>query len=180
MTEDAKKMLRLLGLPVIESLSEAEAQCVTLVIAKKADAVASEDMDCLTFGAPLQLRGFTQRKDKKDGIFEIELSSILKEMDFTMPQFIDMCILCGCDYTKSIDGLGPNTAFKLIKEHKTIESVLEHIETVNKEKVKEGKPPKFVVPDGERFNYALARREFELCRSVPADEIVVLLILFSD
>ena len=71
MTADAKKMLRLMGLPVIEALSEAEAQCVTIVKAGKADAVASEDMDCLTFGAPLQLKGFTQRKEKKDQICEI-------------------------------------------------------------------------------------------------------------
>lgn len=30
-------------------------------------------------------------------------------------EFVDLCILCGCDYTESIDGIGPTTAFKLIQ-----------------------------------------------------------------
>lgn len=162
-----------MGLPVVEALSEAESQCVTLVKAKKADAVASEDLDCLTFGAPLQLRGFTQRKDKKDPIIELELDTVLKELGLTMDEFIDLCILCGCDYTKTIDGLGPNTALKLIREHKTIEKVLEELKKSNEEKIKAGKNPKYVIPDSERFNYQAAREEFKACRSIPAGEIQV-------
>jgi 5'-3' exonuclease len=56
MIEDAKKMLTLLGQPIVEAKEEAEAQCCDLVLKGKADAVASEDMDCLTFGSPLLLR----------------------------------------------------------------------------------------------------------------------------
>ena len=33
----------------------------------------------------------------------------------SMDEFIALCILCGCDYTESIDGIGPVTAYKLIK-----------------------------------------------------------------
>jgi len=49
MTEDATTMLRLLGLPVVESPCEAEAQCATLVKMGKCFATATEDMDALTF-----------------------------------------------------------------------------------------------------------------------------------
>lgn len=42
-----------------------------------------------------------------------------------------MCILCGCDYCDTIDGVGPVTAYKLIKEHKTIEQVIKHLESEN-------------------------------------------------
>lgn len=174
MTEDAKKMLGLMGMPVVESLCEAEAQCVVLVKASKADAVASEDMDCLTFGATLQLKGFTQRKDKRDPIVELELDIVLKELDLTMDEFIDLCILCGCDYTKPIEGLGHFTAFKMIKEHRTIEKVLEDIKRVNEEKVKDGKNPKYTVPDGDRYNFQAARDEFKACKSFPADDIKVI------
>lgn len=175
MTADAKKMLQLMGLPVIEALSEAEAQCVTIVKAGKADAVASEDMDCLTFGAPLQLKGFTQRKEKKDQICEIELKDVLKELDMTMDQFIDMCVLCGSDYTsKTIENLGPNTAFRLIKEHKTIEAVMEHLVAANEEKVKEGKKEKYGIPAEEFFNYKAARNEFKSCKSTPAEDFTVI------
>lgn len=38
-----------------------------------------------------------------------------------------MCILLGCDYCETIPKVGPTTALKLIKEHKTIEKVLESL-----------------------------------------------------
>ena len=173
MTEDAKTMLRLMGLPVIEAPVEAEAQCVTLAKHKKVDAVASEDMDCLTFGATLQIRGFTQRKNKNDPIIEIELSVVLKELELTMDEFIDFCILCGSDYTQTIEGLGPNTALKLIKEFKTIEKVLEELRKKNAEKVKEGKEGRYTIPPDEHFNFQGAREEFKACHSTPANDIEV-------
>jgi len=45
-----------------------------------------------------------------------------------MEEFIDLCILCGCDYTKNIGGIGPVKAFKFIKDCSTIEKVLEKLE----------------------------------------------------
>ena len=40
-------------------------------------------------------------------------------------QFIDLSILLGCDYCDKIKGIGPSTALKLIKEHHTIEAIIE-------------------------------------------------------
>jgi exonuclease-1 len=34
-----------------------------------------------------------------------------------------MCILSGCDYAASIQGIGLKTAHKLLKQHRTIENV---------------------------------------------------------
>jgi flap endonuclease-1 len=42
---------------------------------------------------------------------------------------------CGCDYTEKIEGIGPVTAFKLIKEHKDMETILAFIEQENDQKV---------------------------------------------
>jgi flap endonuclease-1 len=42
-------------------------------------------------------------------------------------QFIDLCILLGCDYCDTIPKVGPTTALKLIREHKCIEKVLESL-----------------------------------------------------
>jgi flap endonuclease-1 len=39
-------------------------------------------------------------------------------------QFVDLCILCGCDYTYNIGGIGPVTSYKLLKELGNIEGVL--------------------------------------------------------
>ena len=43
-------------------------------------------------------------------------------------QFIDICILCGCDYAGTIRGIGPKRALQLVKEHKTLEKVLESLD----------------------------------------------------
>lgn len=40
-----------------------------------------------------------------------------------------MCILLGCDYCDSIKGIGPHRAYSLIKEHGSIEKILENINT---------------------------------------------------
>jgi flap endonuclease-1 len=173
MSGDAKRMIKLMGIPVIEALSEAESQCVALVKAKKADAVASEDLDCLTFGAPMQIKGFTQRREKKDPVTELELDNVLKGLDLTMDEFIDFCILCGCDYVTSIHGLGPSGAFKLIKEHKTIEKALEVMRKDNEEKIKEDKKPKYEIPPESQFNYTAARAEFKACRALEIESSAV-------
>lgn len=128
MTEDAKKMLELWGIPVITAPTEAEAQWAQLVKDEKAFATVTEDMDALTFGTTILLRGFG---NKKDPIRQITLSQVLAGFEMTMEEFIDLCILCGCDYTKSIAGIGPVKAFKYIKSHQTIEKVLEAIEEEN-------------------------------------------------
>ena len=43
-------------------------------------------------------------------------------------QFIDLCILLGCDYCDSIKGIGPKRAIELIKQHRSIEEILKHID----------------------------------------------------
>ncbi len=45
----------------------------------------------------------------------------------THDEFIDLCILCGCDYTANINGVGPVKAFKFMKEEGTIENVIARI-----------------------------------------------------
>lgn len=157
MKEDAMKLLRLMGFPVIEAKAEAEAQCVQLVSEGLASAVASDDMDCLTFGAKTLIR---QIRTKKDPVVEISLENVLKELGLNMEEFIDMCILCGCDYVDGIEGIGPIKAFQLIKEHHTIERVIAHLEEVNAERLKEDKQL-YKFPSPENFDYKTARELFK-------------------
>jgi flap endonuclease-1 len=55
--EDCKRLLTLMGMPVVEAPCEAEAQCAALAKAGKVYAAASEDMDTLTFAAPRLVSG---------------------------------------------------------------------------------------------------------------------------
>ncbi|XP_057501409.1 flap endonuclease 1 isoform X1 [Actinidia eriantha] len=146
--EDCKRLLRLMGVPVVEAPSEAEAQCAALCKSGKVYAVASEDMDSLTFGAPRFLRHLMDPSSKKIPVMEFEVSKVLEELNLTMDQFIDLCILCGCDYCDSIRGIGSQTALKLIRQHGSIENILENI---NKER--------YQIPDD--WPYEGARRLFK-------------------
>lgn len=116
-TEDCKRLLRLMGMPVVEAPCEAEAQCAALARADKVYAAASEDMDTLTFGTPRLVRKMWAT-DGKTPIMEFNLPKVLAGLDVTMEQFIDVCILAGCDYCEPIkgerqpchDGVGPQRA----------------------------------------------------------------------
>ncbi|XP_010240833.1 PREDICTED: flap endonuclease 1 isoform X3 [Nelumbo nucifera] len=146
--EDCKKLLRLMGVPVIEAPSEAEAECAALCKNGKVYAVASEDMDSLTFGAPRFLRHLMDPSSRKTPVMQFEVSKILEELNLSMDQFIDLCILCGCDYCDSIRGIGGQTALKLIRQHGSIENIIENI---NKER--------YQIP--ENWPYLEARRLFK-------------------
>lgn len=80
MMRDAKRLLRLMGCPVLDAPGEAEAQCAHLVKLGIAFATASEDMDSLTFGTKVLLRGFNS---KKEPIIQIDLDEVLDGFNMT-------------------------------------------------------------------------------------------------
>jgi flap endonuclease-1 len=147
MTEDAKHLIRLLGVPVVEAPGEAEAQCAKMVTQGQAYAVASEDMDSLTFGAAFLLKGFN---NKKEPIVEVSLEEVLRSLNLTQNEFIDMCILLGSDYTTHVDGIGPANGYKLIQQYSSLERVIEFVNSSEKKR--------FKVP--AEFNYPVARELF--------------------
>ncbi|KAL1919325.1 uncharacterized protein VTP21DRAFT_2018 [Calcarisporiella thermophila] len=146
--EECKKLLTLMGIPYVDAPCEAEAQCAALARAGKVFAAASEDMDTLTFCSPVLLRHLTFSEQRKMPIDEIHLDRALAGLGLTMEQFVDLCIILGCDYVDPIKGVGPKTALELIREHGCIEGALEHIR---------GKP-KYTIP--EDWPYEDARKLF--------------------
>merc|ERR1719480_117700 len=154
--EETKRLLRLMGLPVVDAPSEAEATCAALCRDGKVFAAATEDADCLTFGTKLLIRNLMAAESQKKQILEVSLDRALEQLNITMTQFIDFCILCGCDYTCTLKGIGPSTAIKLIIEHGTLEKVLEVLEA---EKVP------------SNFRYQVAREFFQECESVDTKDI---------
>lgn len=63
-------------------------------------------------------------------------------------QFIDLCILLGCDYCDSIRGIGPHRAVQLIREHKSLENIIKVLD-----------PKKYKIP--EDWPYEQARELFK-------------------
>lgn len=117
-----------MGIPYVDAPCEAEATCAALVKAGKVYAVATEDMDALTFGTPLLLRHLTASEAKKLPIQEFHLTRALEDIGISQEQFIDLCILLGSDYCETIRGIGPKRAIELVRQHKTIEEIMDNID----------------------------------------------------
>lgn len=145
---EAKELLKLMGVPFIEAASEAEAQCSAMVKAGKVFGVATEDMDALTFGANVLLRHMTFSEARKMPVQEIHYEKVLKGLELESDEFIDLCILMGCDYCDTIRGVGPKRAYELITKYKSIEKIIENIDK-----------KKYEIP--ENWNYERARELFK-------------------
>ncbi|CAL1285464.1 unnamed protein product [Larinioides sclopetarius] len=135
--DECKELLKLMGVPYVEAPCEAEAQCAALVKAGKVYATATEDMDGLTFGSTVLLRHMTFSEARKMPIKEFHLNRVLDELGLNQDEFIDLCILLGCDYCESIKGIGPKKAYEYIKSEKSIENIIEKIEKQGKYKAPE-------------------------------------------
>jgi flap endonuclease-1 len=135
--QECQKLLQLMGVPVVLAPCEAEAQAASLAKAGLVYATGTEDMDALTFATPVLVRKMTFANNSKSMVQTISYAKAVEGLGLTHAQFVDLCILLGCDYTDSIKGVGPKTALKLIREHGSIEKILETIDR-----------KKYGIPDG--------------------------------
>lgn len=136
--QDAKKLLDLLGIPWVQAPGEGEAQAAHLNIKGDVWAVNSRDYDSILFGSPRLVRYITisgeewlpsKRKARKLFPELIELSENLTYLGISREQLIDIAILIGTDFNEGLKGIGPKTALKLIKLHRTLEDLPKDIQS---------------------------------------------------
>ncbi|MCW3995109.1 MAG: flap endonuclease-1 [Candidatus Bathyarchaeota archaeon] len=137
MLDDSQKLLGLMGLPWVQAPGEGEAQAAHMARKGHADYCASQDYDSLLFGAPKLLRNVTisgRRKLPSKNLYVdivpevVELARALSECGLTYEQLIDVGILIGTDFNPDgIEGIGPKTALKLIRQYGNLETALPHI-----------------------------------------------------
>ena len=145
---DAKRLLTLMGIPWVQAPGEGEAQSAYMAAKGDVWAAASQDFDSLLYGAPRYVRNLSitgRRKLPRKNVYIkiepelIELDKLLKKLEFSRGQLIDMGILIGTDYNPDgVKGVGPKTALKLIREHGSLEEAVPHL-----------KNPEFPHPVGE-------------------------------
>ena len=132
MANEARQLLTLMGLPVVQAPSEGEAQASHMARKSSVWAAASKDYDCLLFGAPRLLRFLTISGKEflpSKGAFRaitpelIETSTLLKHYGLTREQLIDVAILIGTDFNDGVKGIGPKKALKLVAEFGSIDSM---------------------------------------------------------
>jgi len=134
MADDSKRLLTLLGIPWIQAPSEGEAQAAYLVKKGDSNFCASQDYDSLLFGASMLVRNVTlsgrRKLPRKNVYIEVRpeivvLDKVLRELDITYEQLIDIGILVGTDFNpKGVKGIGPKKALQLVKQHGSLEKLL--------------------------------------------------------
>lgn len=126
--KECKELLTLMGIPYISAPAEADSQCAYMVKNNIASSVLTEDMDILTFGANKIYRNLASRKKKT---LEINLQDILQKIDLSYDQFIEFCMLLGCDYCERIKDIEPNDLYEYYYKFKNIPDTLNELKQNN-------------------------------------------------
>lgn len=139
--EESKELLYALGIAVVQSESEGEAEAAQIARKKLSWASASQDYDSLLFGTPRLIRNLTLSRKRKtsSGAFVetsielIELEEVLKKLDITQDQLLCLAILVGTDYNpKGVRGIGQKRALEIVQKYKTPEEIFNFVESSEK------------------------------------------------
>ena len=155
--DQCRELLTLMGIPYINAPEEADSELSYLCKSNLVYAVLTEDMDILTFGSPKIIRNLTSSKKTP---IEIDLEQVLSRLSITYEQFIELCILFGCDYCPNFTDVKYNIMFELYSKHKNIEKTLEELKQKN-----------YIIP--EKFEYQSAKQYFinSLHNEVSSEEL---------
>jgi flap endonuclease-1 len=115
-----KELFDILKIPYFNAPMEAETCCADLCKRGYVDAVMSEDTDVLAYSAPVFLTKIDVYKDK---CIRIHHDDVLKALGLTDKQFLDLCIMFGCDYNKNIYKVGPVLSYRHIRKYGSIDEI---------------------------------------------------------
>ena len=130
-TEDilktTKKLITLMGGIYHVAKQEAEAECADLVNRGLCDMVWSDDSDTALYFKTANAKWLKKIKIVKSGeIFGQILTSgaILKSLNMSQSELIDVAIMAGTDYSSGIFKVGPVNGQKLIKKYKNLKTIV--------------------------------------------------------
>lgn len=119
-----KEILTKLGIFYYDCDGETDCTIKTFFDKNLVDYVITEDLDFLTHGCGKVLRKYNYSKTKIE-LYSLDL--ILQDLKINYDNFVDMCIIMGCDYyDKGIRNLGPVKAHAFIKKYQTLHNILEN------------------------------------------------------
>ena len=55
---------------------------------------------------------------------QVHYHRVLEELGLSPREFVEFCVLCGCDFTGKLRRIGPVRALKIIKTHGSIGTFL--------------------------------------------------------
>jgi len=122
---DLLTFFQLIGATYMQAQGEADFLLSSLYKNGYIDGVISEDMDMLTHGVDRLVRGLNDPSLRRISHLTVYcLTSILDEAKISHSQFIDFCILCGCDYCPKIAGVAGATGLRLLRKHSNINNIV--------------------------------------------------------
>jgi flap endonuclease-1 len=116
--DSIKKLITAFGECYIDAEGEADQLCAKLVIKKIAYACLSEDMDLFLYGCPRVLRYLSLLNES---MVLYNLSEILKELEISLNDFRQICVLSGTDYNDNNIGLDLYKSVEFYKTYKNDE-----------------------------------------------------------
>lgn len=139
---DLIKLLDLMGIPHIKATGEADSLLAYMNINHYIDGVISEDTDISIFGANnLYKNVFPSMRNKKYILQHISYKNILKELNWTRDQLIELAVLLGSDYAPKINKLGMVKITELLNKGFSLEDIMEqyHVNNQNKLQILQAK-----------------------------------------
>ena len=115
------EIANLFGVPCIRAKGEADALIGKLYSNNSIDACLSEDMDLLIFGC----RKMIKFQNKK--IYEYDLDYILFRLQISFDQFLEMCLLFGCDYLKPLPKIDTQDIYQNISNNNSYDLIKQNI-----------------------------------------------------
>jgi flap endonuclease-1 len=149
--DQCRELLNLMGIPYIDAVEEADSELAHLCKNNQVYAVLTEDMDILTFGSPIIIRNLTSFNKPP---IHIEIKTILDNLDLTYEQFIELCILFGCDYCYNLTDVKYNEIYNTYIKFKSVDKTIDELKILG-----------YIIPNN--FNYIEAKDYF--IRSVHKD-----------
>jgi 5'-3' exonuclease len=132
---DAKDIIKQRGLIIVQSCDEGEATCARLVKEDHADFILTSDTDCLAFGQSYihrKCRKIDEQPPSTTSYLFTDLPRLRKELGFeSQNQFVDCCVLLGCDFSDPLKKLVHHKIPGVLREHKSIENYLKFATEVN-------------------------------------------------
>ena len=122
--QECIELLEIMGIPYVIAPEEADSQCAELVKCGLADGVLTEDMDIMTFGANKIYRNLTSYK--KDTL-EVSMDDVLNTLKLNYEQFVELCLLFGCDYCDKLNDMKPELIYKYYSKNKNITDTINNI-----------------------------------------------------
>ncbi|KAL2550393.1 Flap endonuclease GEN-like 2 [Forsythia ovata] len=113
MIKEAKVLGMALGIPCLDGIEEAEAQCALLNSESLCDGCFTSDSDAFLFGARTVYRDICLGEGGYVVCYEMD--DIERKLGFGRNSLITLAVLLGSDYSQGVRGFGPESACRIVK-----------------------------------------------------------------